>query len=119
MPQLRSARSCAKRSAKVSLMCMFGVGVPLAVLIDATLVRMLLMPAFMRILGPLNWWAPGPLARLHRRFAISEAGELPELVRPGQATTRNGSPTRPAAAASVGAIETVDYAFEAGAGMRR
>jgi len=86
-------------TAKVSLMCMFGVGVPLAVLIDATLVRMLLVPAFMRILGPLNWWAPRPLARLHRRFAISEAGELPEFVRPGQGGTRSGSPTQPEAAA--------------------
>ena len=57
-------------TAKVSLMCMFGVGVPLAVLMDATLVRMLLVPAFMRILGPLNWWAPAPLTRLHRRFGI-------------------------------------------------
>lgn len=70
-------------AAKVSIMCLFGVGVTLAVLMDATLVRMLLMPAFMRILGPLNWWAPGPLARLHRRFGISESGELPELARPG------------------------------------
>jgi putative drug exporter of the RND superfamily len=88
-------------TAKVSLMCMFGVGVPLAVLIDATLVRMLLVPAFMRILGPLNWWAPAPLTRLHRRFGISESGELPELLRPRQATTRNGSRTRSAATASL------------------
>jgi putative drug exporter of the RND superfamily len=70
-------------AAKVSIMCMCGAGVSLAVLMDATLVRMLLMPAFMRILGPLNWWAPGSLARLHRRFGISESGELPELTRPG------------------------------------
>jgi RND superfamily putative drug exporter len=40
--------------------------VPLAVLVDATLVRMLLMPAFMRVLGRVNWWAPTPLARLPR-----------------------------------------------------
>ena len=106
-------------TAKVSLMCMFGVGVPLAVLIDATLVRMLLVPAFMRILGPLNWWAPGPLARLHRRFAISEVGELPEFMHPGQAATRSGSLTQLAGAASGGAIETVDYAFEAAAGIGR
>jgi RND superfamily putative drug exporter len=88
-------------TAKVSLMCMFGVGVPLAVLIDATLVRMLLVPAFMRILGPLNWWAPAPLTRLHRRFGISESGESPELLRPRQATTRNGPRTQSAATASL------------------
>jgi RND superfamily putative drug exporter len=62
-------------SAKVSVMCMFGVGVPLAVLVDATLVRMLLVPAFMRVLGRLNWWAPEPLARLHRRIAIAESND--------------------------------------------
>jgi len=37
---------------------MFGVGLGLAILIDATLVRALLVPAFMRIMGRLNWWAP-------------------------------------------------------------
>jgi putative drug exporter of the RND superfamily len=87
-------------AAKVSIMCMFGVGVPLAVLMDATLVRMLLVPAFMRVLGPLNWWAPRPLVRLHRRFGISESGKLPEFVRPGQASTRSNPLTQPAAAAS-------------------
>ena len=69
-------------AAKVSLMCIFGVGVTMAVLVDATLVRMVLVPAFMRVLGRLNWWAPGPLARLHRRIGISESAELPELLRP-------------------------------------
>jgi putative drug exporter of the RND superfamily len=55
-------------------MRMFGVGLTLAILADATLVRMLLVPAFMRVLGRLNWWAPKPLARLHERLGISEAG---------------------------------------------
>jgi putative drug exporter of the RND superfamily len=106
-------------AAKVSIMCMFGVGVPLAVLMDATLVRMLLVPAFMRVLGPLNWWAPRPLARLYRRFGISESGELPEFVRPGQTTARSGSLAQPATAASRGAIETVDFVFGAAAQIRR
>jgi RND superfamily putative drug exporter len=44
------------------------------VLVDATLVRMVLVPAFMRVMGRWNWWAPAPLVRLHRRFGISEAG---------------------------------------------
>jgi putative drug exporter of the RND superfamily len=106
-------------AAKVSIMCMFGVGVPLAVLMDATLVRMLLVPAFMRVLGPLNWWAPRPLARLYRRFGISESGELPEFARPGQTTARSGSLAQPATAASRGAIETVDFVFGAAAQIRR
>jgi putative drug exporter of the RND superfamily len=80
-------------AAKVSLICIFGVGVPLAVLIDATLVRMLLVPAFMRVLGRLNWWAPAPLARLRRRIGISEHIELPELS-PWQPTHRSGAGAR-------------------------
>ena len=44
----------------------------LAVLVDATLVRMLLVPAFMHLLGRWNWWAPPPLARLHARIGVSE-----------------------------------------------
>ena len=42
----------------------------MAVLIDATIVRALLVPALMRLLGDWNWWAPRPLARLHRRLAL-------------------------------------------------
>jgi len=56
-------------------MRMFGLGVTLAVLVDATLVRMVLMPAFMHVLGRANWWAPAPLARLHQRIGISESGD--------------------------------------------
>ena len=47
---------------------------PGAVLVDATLVRIMLAPAFMRVLGRANWWAPKPMARLHARFGISEVG---------------------------------------------
>jgi len=60
-------------AAQVSIMRIFGVGLTLAVLVDATLVRILLVPAFMRVLGRANWWAPKPLVRLHARFGISEA----------------------------------------------
>ena len=59
-------------AAQVSVMRMFGLGLTVAVLMDATLVRMLLVPAFMRVLGRANWWAPKPLARLHDRFGLSE-----------------------------------------------
>jgi len=50
-----------------------GVGTALAVLIDATIVRALLVPSLMRLLGDRNWWAPRPLARLHRRIGLSES----------------------------------------------
>jgi uncharacterized membrane protein YdfJ with MMPL/SSD domain len=61
-------------AAEVSFMRMFGVGLTLAVLVDATLVRMMLVPAFMHVMGGWNWWAPKPLVRLHRRIGISESG---------------------------------------------
>ncbi|WP_036460743.1 MMPL family transporter [Mycobacterium sp. 141] len=61
-------------AAKVAFMRMFGLGLTLAILVDATLVRVLLVPAFMHILGKWCWWAPAPLARLHRRIGISESG---------------------------------------------
>ena len=60
-------------AAHVSFMRMFGVGLTLAVLADATLVRMLLVPAFMHVMGRMNWWIPKPLARLHERFGITES----------------------------------------------
>jgi RND superfamily putative drug exporter len=49
-----------------------GVGTALAVLIDASIVRALLVPSLMELLGRWNWWAPGPLRRLHDRFGINE-----------------------------------------------
>jgi RND superfamily putative drug exporter len=59
-------------AAQVSVMRLFGFGLTVAVLVDATLVRMLLVPAFMHLLGRANWWAPKPLARLHDRFGLRE-----------------------------------------------
>ncbi|WP_046300429.1 MMPL family transporter, partial [Mycobacterium sp. UM_Kg27] len=61
-------------AAQVSFMRMLGLGLTLAVLADATLIRMVLVPAFMHLMGRWNWWAPRPLARLARRFEISENG---------------------------------------------
>ena len=61
-------------AAQVSFMRMFGLGLALAVLVDATIVRMMLLPAFMHVLGKWNWWSPAPLARLHKRISISETG---------------------------------------------
>lgn len=51
-----------------------GLGVALAVLVDATVVRGALLPAFMRLTGRWSWWAPGPLARLHARVGLREHG---------------------------------------------
>jgi uncharacterized membrane protein YdfJ with MMPL/SSD domain len=50
-----------------------GVGTALAVLIDATIIRALLVPSLMALLGRWNWWAPVPLRRLHARLRTSEA----------------------------------------------
>ena len=73
-------------AAQVSFMRMFGVGLTLAIIVDATLVRMLLVPAFMHVLGRWNWWAPKPLARLHERIGISEAPD--DLIPPAEKRER-------------------------------
>ena len=68
-------------AAQVSVMVMFGLGVTLAVLADATLVRMLLLPALMHLLGRYNWWAPAPLRAVHRRVGLRESvASRPEPV---------------------------------------
>ena len=54
------------------IMKQMGVALVLAIAIDATLVRMLLVPATMSVLGAANWWAPAPLRRLHARWGIHE-----------------------------------------------
>ncbi len=71
-------------AAQVSFMRMFGIGLTLAVLVDATLVRMVLVPAFMHVLGRWNWWAPKPLGWLHERFGISEVATAPPRSAPGR-----------------------------------
>ncbi|MFT3899382.1 MAG: MMPL family transporter [Gordonia sp. (in: high G+C Gram-positive bacteria)] len=60
-------------ASQVSFMRMFGLGLTIAVLMDATLIRMLLVPAFMRLFGRGNWWAPAPLRRLHDKIGLSES----------------------------------------------
>jgi uncharacterized membrane protein YdfJ with MMPL/SSD domain len=57
-----------------------GIGTALAVLIDASVIRALLVPSLMALLGKWNWWAPAPLRRLHDRFGVSESN-LPEPKR--------------------------------------
>jgi RND superfamily putative drug exporter len=53
-----------------------GIGMGIAVVVDATIVRALLVPATMRLLGRWNWWAPEPLVRLYRRLGLGEDGRL-------------------------------------------
>jgi putative drug exporter of the RND superfamily len=81
-------------AAHVSFMRMFGLGLTLAVLADATLVRMVVVPAFMHVMGRWNWWAPKPLAWLHERFGISEGPAEPaEPVQPEEISVQhNGRP---------------------------
>ncbi|QBR92693.1 MMPL family transporter [Nocardioides euryhalodurans] len=66
----------------VLFMKMIGVGMLVALLIDATVVRALLVPATMKLLGEWNWWAPGPLRRWWERYGFREepasTGEVPE-----------------------------------------
>lgn len=59
-------------SAQVSFMRMFGVFLVLAVGADATLVRMVLVPAFMKLAGRWNWWVPKPLGRLHSKAGFAD-----------------------------------------------
>ena len=77
-------------AAQVSFMRMFGLGLTLAVLADATLVRMVLVPAFMHMLGQWSWWAPKPLVWLHERFGISESHDdaIPPSI-PARSTGRH------------------------------
>jgi RND superfamily putative drug exporter len=61
----------------IVLMKMIGIGMLVAVLIDASVVRALLVPATMRLLGTVNWWAPGPLKRWWERHGMREPGSAP------------------------------------------
>jgi RND superfamily putative drug exporter len=54
-----------------------GLALAIAVAVDATLVRCVLVPATMTLLGKANWWAPAPLRRLHRRIGLHEAPSAP------------------------------------------
>ena len=59
--------------ASVVIIKAIGIALAIAVAIDATIVRILIVPAVMRLLGRANWWAPRPLALLHRRIGAGES----------------------------------------------
>ena len=75
-----------------------GLGTALAVLIDATIIRALLVPSLMELLGKWNWWAPRPLRRLHERIGLSEVRRRAER-QPGVAAGRHRVGSLPVTAA--------------------
>ncbi|MER5781918.1 MMPL family transporter [Streptomyces mobaraensis] len=79
-------------SSGISYLKAMGLGIPLAILMDSTLVRGILLPAAMRLLGGATWWAPGPLRRFHDRYGISESAPEPAqaaAVTPASAGSRS------------------------------
>lgn len=56
----------------VLTMTLFGVGMVIAILLDVAVVRILLVPAVMKLMGRASWWAPGPLQKLYARYGIKE-----------------------------------------------
>ncbi|MGW4912683.1 MMPL family transporter [Streptomyces sp. NPDC004270] len=81
----------------VTMLKLLGVGLALAVVLDATLVRAVLVPSFMRLAGRANWWAPAPLRRLHDRVGLREGTGAPDLSRAARAAraARAGVPPGP------------------------
>jgi trehalose monomycolate/heme transporter len=70
----------------ISFIKLLGVGMIVALVVDATVVRVMLVPATMRLLGRANWWAPRPLRRLYARYGVTES----EVPVPADATVRSG-----------------------------
>jgi hypothetical protein len=66
-----------------------GLGLAVAVLIDATIVRMVLVPAVMELLGKANWWLPAPLARLLPKAPPSEGKPRPGAEAPARRPANN------------------------------
>jgi hypothetical protein len=67
-------------SSQVVFIKLLGVGASVAVIVDATLVRAVLVPSFMRLMGRGNWWAPAPLKRFWLRFGLREAPSAPPIA---------------------------------------
>jgi len=69
---IMSISFAALMAAEVAVMKLFGLGLTLAILVDATLVRMVLVPAFMHVMGQWNWWSPPWMVAVHRRLGFSD-----------------------------------------------
>ncbi|MCM2392114.1 MMPL family transporter [Streptomyces albipurpureus] len=71
---------------------MLGLGIALAVLMDAMVVRSLLVPSVMKLMGARSWWAPGPLRRFHQRFGLSEGETTSPVSARGGGSGRGDGP---------------------------
>ncbi|SDI96213.1 putative drug exporter of the RND superfamily [Frankineae bacterium MT45] len=83
----------------VSFLQLFGIGTAIAIILDATVIRGILVPAIMKVAGDANWWAPAPLRRLHNRIGLAETSipsdaQLAALA----STTEPAEPAEPAGA---------------------
>jgi RND superfamily putative drug exporter len=76
----------------ITFIKLMGVGMIIALVVDATIIRVLLVPATMRLLGPANWWAPRPLRRLYARYGIRENGGPPPAPAAAGVPERVGDP---------------------------
>jgi RND superfamily putative drug exporter len=76
-------------ASQVSFLRLFGFGLTVAVLVDATVIRSVLLPALMVLLGRWNWWAPKPLARFHQRLTDREGSRQGATV--SQSANPDGS----------------------------
>ncbi|MFN8081191.1 MAG: MMPL family transporter [Kineosporiaceae bacterium] len=88
---LMSVTFLAFATSSVSFIQMLGLGCAFAVLLDATVIRGVLVPAAMRLAGPANWWAPSGLRRIHRRIGLTEVS-APAAPAADAVATPAGSP---------------------------
>ncbi|WP_203835586.1 MMPL family transporter [Winogradskya humida] len=86
----------------VTTMRFVGIGMITALFLDATVVRMLLVPAVLKLMGDAAWWAPGPLKRLQQRAGLAET-DLPNSA-PGLSTPGPSTPGRSTPAVSAGPV---------------
>ncbi|MFB4317171.1 MMPL family transporter [Actinomadura sp. 21ATH] len=91
-----AASFAAYATGSVVFLQQLGIGMALAVLADATLIRGVLVPATMSLAGHANWWAPAPLRRLHRRIGLTE--HPPPTAAPAPAPGRDDTAATPAPA---------------------
>ncbi|NEA85844.1 MMPL family transporter [Streptomyces sp. SID14436] len=93
---------------------MLGLGIALAVLMDAMIVRSLLVPSVMRLTGRATWWAPGPLRRFHTRFGLSEGESAPTQAGPATTATTAATTATTGGGAEDGQGEHADTDTDAG-----
>ncbi|MGW1219201.1 MMPL family transporter [Streptomyces californicus] len=106
-------------TSRVTSTKMLGLGIALAVLMDAMVVRGLLVPAVMKLMGRSTWWAPAPLRAFHRRFGLSEGESAPDAAAasaPAPAPAPDGAavPAGTSAAAAAPASAAAQSADAAG-----